>query len=472
MKHMSIKMDSPVEFVNVTEINPLISKCQIKVCYVGDEPNRNGSIITKEVATRDIANSLPGSPIVGYFSDETGDFEDHAKYFFVDDNGLITIQDKTRPYGFVDINAKVWFQKYLDDGVEHEYLMTEGYIWTGQYPETASVIENGKGQSMELSEKFLSGHWTKDEKNSPEFFIINSAIISKLCILGDECEPCFEGADIAKPNIEFKLDDKFYDIMNDMKEILEKGENRTVYTQYSLSIGDDVWTALYNALNENYTIVAAYNEGPIVLVQEKETGNYKTVDFAVDGENSTVTLGEQFVDVNKEDFPMETFLSEDEVKNWVEKTFEQEDKTIESDTSENQDNTEDSVQAVIAVCEAPEYIALNTKYTELQEQYDTLMNEVNQLRQFKLNIERQDKQGMIDSFDDLTDEEKADVVKNIDTYSLSAIEEKLSVIARHKNKPQQKAAPTTYSIDNSNATETIPTWVAQVKSIEEELKNA
>jgi hypothetical protein len=37
----------------------------------------------------------------------------------------------TRPYGFVDLNAKVWFKKYNDEGVIHEYLVTEGYIWTG-----------------------------------------------------------------------------------------------------------------------------------------------------------------------------------------------------------------------------------------------------------------------------------------------------------------------------------------------------
>ena len=72
--HSSIKMNYPCEMINISPINPLISKCQIKVCYVSDKPNRNGSIITKEVA-RDMANSLPGSPIVGYFNEDSGDFE-------------------------------------------------------------------------------------------------------------------------------------------------------------------------------------------------------------------------------------------------------------------------------------------------------------------------------------------------------------------------------------------------------------
>ena len=77
--HTSIKLDTPVEFINITPLNPLISKCQIKVCYVGDEPNRNRSIITKEVATQ-MANSLPGSPIVGFYNEAKEDFEELEKH--------------------------------------------------------------------------------------------------------------------------------------------------------------------------------------------------------------------------------------------------------------------------------------------------------------------------------------------------------------------------------------------------------
>ena len=107
MVHTSIKMETPIEFINIVKISPLISKCQIKVCYVGEEPNRNKSIITKEVA-REMAQSLPGSPIVGYYKAEDGDFEEHNKLIDVS-NGRFDVIDMTKPYGFVDLNAKVWF---------------------------------------------------------------------------------------------------------------------------------------------------------------------------------------------------------------------------------------------------------------------------------------------------------------------------------------------------------------------------
>lgn len=105
--HTSVPLELPIELIEVTPINPLISKCQIKVCYVSDEPNRNRSVITKEVA-RQMANSLPGSPIVGYYNENKKDFEEHNRVIKISD-GQFKIEDTTRPYGFVDLSAKVWF---------------------------------------------------------------------------------------------------------------------------------------------------------------------------------------------------------------------------------------------------------------------------------------------------------------------------------------------------------------------------
>ena len=62
---------------------------------------------------------------------------------------------------------------------------------------------------MELDDKIINAYWTKDNKGKPQFFIINEAIISKLCILGEENEPCFEGANITEPKLEFSLDENF-----------------------------------------------------------------------------------------------------------------------------------------------------------------------------------------------------------------------------------------------------------------------
>ena len=243
--NLSIKLDSPCELINVIPFNPLISKCQIKVCYVGEDPNRNRSVITKDTA-REMANSLPGCPIVGFYNENTEDFEEHNRVIDIS-NGEFKIKDTTIPYGFVDLNAKCWFQKFDDNGVEHEYLMTEGWLWTGQYPEAQRILEHGNNQSMELDEKLINAHWTKDGNGKPQFFIINEAIISKLCILGEDCEPCFEGAQITKVQFSFEegFKETLFSMMKELKEMLNEG-GTPVFTTYAVEIGDALWCALHD----------------------------------------------------------------------------------------------------------------------------------------------------------------------------------------------------------------------------------
>lgn len=216
-----------MEYIQNTQISPLVSKGVCKVCYVGQQPNRNHTVITKEVAA-EMGRKLPGSPIVGYFNHEINDFEGHNREIIVRD-GKFAIVDTTRPYGFVPTNANVWFQKFNDEGVEREYLVTDVYIWTSVYPESKRILENGNNHSMELNEENQSGFWTKDDKTNERIFIYNEALIEKLCVLGENVEPCFEGAQFSSQfslenNQEFqKLKTMMYSMMDQLKETLNKG---------------------------------------------------------------------------------------------------------------------------------------------------------------------------------------------------------------------------------------------------------
>lgn len=220
--HISIPIANTMEFIEATEISPLITKCKVKVCYVGQDPNRNGTVITKEVAT-DMGKKLPGSPIVGCFNKETQDFDTHTKQITIS-GGKIEMVELTRPYGFVPTDAKVGFQKYSDDGIEHEYLVTECYLWTSAYPECQGVVEHGNNQSMELDKDRQAGFWSNDYNSGKRIFIYNEALIEKLCILGQDIEPCFEGAQITS----FSLNtDEFmrnmYSMIAELQETLNKG---------------------------------------------------------------------------------------------------------------------------------------------------------------------------------------------------------------------------------------------------------
>ena len=295
MQHTSVMIQSPCELINITPFNPLISRCQIKVCYVGDEPNRNGSIITKDVA-REMANSLPGSPIVGFYNKYTDDFEGHNQAIEISGNGVLTFTDTTRPYGFVDLDAKVWFQDYLDDGVVHTYMVTEGWLWTGQYPEAKRIISKGNNQSMELDENFLDGSWTIDDKSGMEFFIINEAIISKLCILGEDVEPCFEGAAITHFSLNDEFNEKICNLMREVKNL--KGGNsfmdqeKVVETQEEEEEKEEVITEFELMAEDDDT----------AEVQNEETVTTTTTVFSLDEEEDEFGFDEDDNDLSRIDY--------------------------------------------------------------------------------------------------------------------------------------------------------------------------
>lgn len=424
MYNSVVKLNSPIEFVEAKAVNPLISKCQIKVCYVGQEPNRNGSIISKAVATQ-MGAALPGSPIIGFFSDDKQDFRDHSPEILISEDGEFSTKTRTRPYGFVDINAPVWFQTFIDDGIEHEYLMTEGYLWTGQYPEANSVIETGKGQSMELDVDRTRGYWS-DGAEGQSFFIINEAYISALCLLGDDVEPCFEGASVEKMptySYSYQLKHDILDMTKKMKEILQEGDF---------------------SMEENKV------ETPEVGTEEE------------------VATKEAVEDTSVVDEPvLETTVEEPSVE-------------VELGVSEVTYNLED----------IPEYVELTSKYSELEDKFaslekdhealqtelNTVLEQNGALTQFKKEVERKDKQAMIDSFYMLSDEDKKDVVENIDNYSIDDIEAKLS-IACVRNKvsfaaPEEAAAPAetmTFSL-NDVSENSIPAWIQAVNTVAKDMK--
>ena len=194
MQNSSVPLNLPIEFIKVEPINPLITKTVVKIMYAGK--NRNGSYISKEVAEK-MAASLPNVPIVGEWSEEGGDFLSHGQEQLQNEK----IRTSTRPIGVVPTNTKIWWEKYLDnDSIEREYMCCEAYIWTGRYPETEKIFRDGvNNQSMELDSDTIKGTWAQIENKGREYFIIEEAIFTALCVLGEDVEPAFEGAAINPP---------------------------------------------------------------------------------------------------------------------------------------------------------------------------------------------------------------------------------------------------------------------------------
>jgi hypothetical protein len=188
----TLPLHSPIQFIQFEAVNSMISKCTVKVLYTGK--NRNYSYISKEVAEK-MVKTLPGTPVVGEYNRSKGDFLGHGQDFKMDEDGNVRPSRTTIPVGFVPADTRIWWENTTDkDGVEREYLCCEAYIWTGRYPETRRIVENGNNQSMEIDPATIKGEWSKLEKSGPEYFVIQEANFSALCVLGEDVEPCFEGA--------------------------------------------------------------------------------------------------------------------------------------------------------------------------------------------------------------------------------------------------------------------------------------
>lgn len=438
LTHQSIATINSPEFINLQplDINPLMSSCDIKVFYLGE--NRNGSFISKSVA-EEMAKTLRGAPIVGYYKKDKEDFADHGDQVILDDEGF-HFNCLTKPYGFVSPDAKVWFQDFedLDDfnnKIIRTYLVTTGYLWTGQFEQVKQVLDSGgKPQSMELEEKSLQGHWAKNPKNDIEFFIINDAIFSKLCILGDSVEPCFQGASIIPHS--FNLDKDFsntlFSMMKDLKNALNKG-------------GPEM------ANNENKTPEEVKEEFVESTFEKKEDEKEK--------EESTKEKEEDEKDKKKEEYS----AKDDKEK---EKKEEDDDSSDEEDDAEKDKEKQEDEE------EKKKYTALQSEYNALSQKYSELEQEVASLREFKQKIEDTEKDALINQFFMLTEEDKKDVIENKSKYTIDEIKAKLAVICFDKkvnfnlgetseNEEEQKGIVTFDVVETEDST---PEWVKAVEA--------
>ena len=215
--------------------------------------------------------------------------------------------------------------------------MTTGFLWTEQFEESKRVIEKGNNQSMELDEKTLDGHWSTNVNNGMEFFIINDAIFSKLCILGEDVEPCFEGATITAPTVSktfTKVDDNFrqtlFTMMQDLKFALEGGKNMEIEERKEIE---------ENTLEETANV----EESSMETIEEVEENT---------GEDNSVS------DIVEDETPSEELTNENSEEDSIDTTIEENENSLEEEASEESSISID------------EYNLLKNSYDELTEKYN------------------------------------------------------------------------------------------------------
>lgn len=455
LAHRSVATIKDPQFINLTplDINPLMSACEIKVFYIGE--NRNKSFISKEVATQ-MAKTLRGAPIVGYYRSDKEDFSDHGEEITIDGDG-VHFKNNTRPYGFVAPDAKVWFKDFEEEddfgnSIIRTYLMTTGYLWQGQFEQAKKVYQDdGKPHSMELDKKTLKGHWATNPKNNMEFFIINDAIFEKLCILGDEVEPCFQGSGVTAPEVSatFSLDENFkhtlFTMMEELKYALEGGNTMVKVTE---PVKETEVTTVEPEVTTEFT------ENQVNENESSSSEQAPTSEFKKDDEE----------DKKEKENPSE---NEDDKKD-EDNGGTSDDKEEDSADEEKEDDKD----------KKKKFTVLEQEYKELQSSYASLLEEVEELRTFKKKIEDKEKDELIERFYMLSDEDKKDVIEHKSEYSLEEIESKLALIGYRKgvnfnldtsseneeSKEEQDDSPVVTFDVKATEDSTVPEWVRAVES--------
>lgn len=187
------------------------TKVSILLMHLG--VNLNHSVFSKE----SVVNAMPtlkNIPILGYI--ENGDFSDHREELFIveDSNGesVLDIKYKGVAYGVIPENNNHRFETHKGhDGVEREYLVVDGILWSKL--EGNSILEKDgiKSQSMEICE--VEGSFESDG-----LYHITSFKFEGACILGNDVPPAMIDASITKKeNTEYNYNfngEKVQDIIN------------------------------------------------------------------------------------------------------------------------------------------------------------------------------------------------------------------------------------------------------------------
>lgn len=272
---------------SIKKLNPQFSLCDILVCYHGD--NRNMTSLPKKVI-EDNLYSIYGIPIVGewiYKLDGTDEksWGSHGGRIILDDKG-IHFEQTTKPFGFVSKEAAdnaSWVTITEKDGhTKKEYLKLSGCIlWTDRYEESKTILDENFGQSMEI--EFKKGHYRDDHYYEAEEFIF-----SALCILGTDCEPCFESACIGR---HYELDSfkKEFALMLDEykkstnepnkeeKKFMDLEKLKSFLSTFTVGEGEDA--------TEKYALISA-TENSFTVMDKHDGLRVYTVEFALDDDGN------------------------------------------------------------------------------------------------------------------------------------------------------------------------------------------
>ena len=403
--------------------NEVLSKARCRIFYKYE--NRNGTYITDEFAEK-ILSSLPYAPVKGIYEGE--DYTDHGAR-----------RDLGKIYGIVPENPNVSWESFLDeDGVTRTYACTDVLIFTALYEEAKEIV--GKSQSMELYQPSLKYH--EAIVHNRRYIVFDEGCFLGLQVLGDNVEPCFEGASFytLQSTIEYAIN-----------QIKKYGGTKMPKLNFKLS-DDQKFQAIWALLNTEYTeegnwtisygISAVFED--YALVVSYETGDMYRAYYKKSDDNDMVELGEMIkcyiVDVTENE---KTTL--DTLRALNGDTYECVNETLTNAQENFEKVNEFSVQIEelnnsISTLETEKDNSIEqiNEYTAQIETANNTINslteELDSLREYKLNIETQQKEAVIGEYAEHLPEEILNSYREkISEYSVEDLDMRLAYELKKNN---------------------------------------
>ena len=389
-----------------------ISRSRCRIFYKG--LNRNGTYITEEFAEK-LISTIAYAPIKGIYEDddENSDFEDHGEK-----------RSDGKAYGVVpaDYNFK-WEEHLDDDGIKRTYACVDVLLWTAIYEEAREIP--GKSQSMELYEPSIKGKWVLIE--GKRVYQYEDGCFLGLQVLGDKVEPCFEGAAFyTLKDMINELYTLYSNFLND--ENNRKGGKKMVNFKLSdkrkhCMLFDILNKEYYTEENEwaiRYTICEVYDDYALCYDYQEET--YLRAYYTKNDSDDTITIDNTvkafIIDVTEGEYNALNAL-----RSQV-NTFEQIDEKFAAGV-EAQNNLEQKDEEIATY--TTQIQEKDNQINELNEKVDQLTNENATLSAYKLDVEKKEKQSIIDKYSNVIDDEIiATYTAKIDELSSEELDKNLS----------------------------------------------
>lgn len=396
-------VSSPIESTILS--NKKVHELKVRVFTKGQ--NRNGSFITDAVAQRLIDTAVEKSvPVVGFFDNESKTWSGH------------TGPTIAQAYGYC--KEFIGWQPFTDtDGIERDYAVFNIVLFSDYFEET-QYVQNAN-QSMELNPETITGDWANFD--GEDYFVYKTADMFGFCIIGSH-EPCFSVSAFFEKQSEdvyAKISSLLFELRQQVEEnkILEGGEQAMQdNVQFEEQIVEETPAVVEEAIVEAEPAVEP--EAEVVETFEEETPAVVEEEIVEDAPAAIETPEEEAAVVEEEEASTD---------------FE----ALYNQLREDYDNLVSQLEAE-RNAHAEDNGNFENTISGLNDRIATLENSVQEFEALRAQQELDQKNELVESFENLLDDEEiSEVRSNVTDFTYGELKSKLAIMYSDKQLANAKA---------------------------------